>query len=120
MQLRHATMCFAPFTQGFLLTSTFKVLTGVFGLQGADVTFEVRMPQEEVAISQLAVLENFSQHGVYVKFDNGEAAELEEQALQHALRESAAAAEAASRNGCADMWTVSLAVPSPYRKCSPA
>ncbi|KAK9827595.1 hypothetical protein WJX81_002104 [Elliptochloris bilobata] len=49
--------------------------------------------KEEVAISQLAVLENFTEHGLYVKFDDGEAAALEEQALVHALRESAAAAD---------------------------
>ena len=54
------------------------------------------MPQEEVAISQLAVLENFAEHLLYVKFDDGEAAALEEQALAQALRESAAAADAPS------------------------
>ncbi len=53
------------------------------------------MPQEEVAISQLAVLENFAEHGLYVKFDDSEAAALEKQALEHALRESAAEAAAA-------------------------
>jgi hypothetical protein len=53
------------------------------------------MPQEEVAISQLAVLENFAEHGLYVKFDDSEAAALETQALEHALRESAAEAAAA-------------------------
>ena len=65
------------------------------------MTIEVRMPQEEVAISQLAVLENFAEHGLYVKFDNAEAAALEEQALAQALRESAAAADALSAGpGC--------------------
>lgn len=67
-------------------------LGAVRASQGGTVTVEVRLPQEEVAISQLAVLENFAQHGLYVKFDDGEAAALEEQAVAHALRESAAAA----------------------------
>ena len=49
------------------------------------------------------MLENFAEHGLYVKFDNAEAAALEEQALAQALRESVAAADALSAGpGCSD------------------
>ena len=48
----------------------------------------LRQPRTEAHLSQLAVLENFAEHGLYVKFSNQEAEELEREALALALEES--------------------------------
>ena len=48
----------------------------------------LRQPRTEAHLSQLAVLENFAEHGLYVKFSNEEAEELEREALALALEES--------------------------------
>ena len=58
------------------------------GLQGATATVSLRQPRTEAHLSQLAVLENFAEHGLYVKFSNQEAEELEREALALALEES--------------------------------
>ena len=58
------------------------------GLQGATATVSLRQPRTEAHLSQLAVLENFAEHGLYVKFSNEEAEELEREALALALEES--------------------------------
>ena len=60
----------------------------VCGLQGATATVSLRQPRTEAHLSQLAVLENFAEHGLYVKFSNQEAEELEREALALALEES--------------------------------
>lgn len=57
--------------------------------QGATATVELRHPRTEAHLSQLAVLENFAEHGLYVKFSNEEAQQLEREALALALQESA-------------------------------
>ena len=57
-------------------------------LQGATATVSLRQPRTEAHLSQLAVLENFAEHGLYVKFSNDEAEELEREALALALEES--------------------------------
>ena len=57
-------------------------------LQGATATVSLRQPRTEAHLSQLAVLENFAEHGLYVKFSNEEAEELEREALALALEES--------------------------------
>jgi hypothetical protein len=49
---------------------------------------ELRHPQTEAHLCQLAVLENFAEHGLYVKFSNEEAEQLEQEALALALAES--------------------------------
>jgi hypothetical protein len=58
-------------------------------LQGGTATVALRCVHEEVHLSQLAVQENFAEHGVYVKFSNDEAEQLEREALALALAESA-------------------------------
>ena len=57
-------------------------------LQGATATVSLRQPRTEAHLSQLAVLENFAEHGLYIKFSNEEAEELEREALALALEES--------------------------------
>ena len=57
--------------------------------QGTTATVELRHPRTEAHLSQLAVLENFAEHGLYVKFSNEEAQQLEREALALALQESA-------------------------------
>ena len=63
-------------------------LDHITGLQGATATVSLRQPRTEAHLSQLAVLENFAEHGLYVKFSNQEAEELEREALALALEES--------------------------------
>lgn len=46
---------------------------------------ELRHPKTEVHLCQLAVFENFAEHGLYVKFTNEEAEQLESEALALAL-----------------------------------
>jgi hypothetical protein len=46
---------------------------------------ELRHPKTEVHLCQLAVFENFAEHGVYVKFTDEEAEQLEREAIALAL-----------------------------------
>lgn len=61
----------------------------VIEAQGGTATVELRQPQTEAHLCQLAVLENFAENGLYVKFSNEEAEQLEQEALAIALAESA-------------------------------
>lgn len=72
----------AVFTKGIIQSKASR------GLQGATATVSLRQPRTEAHLSQLAVLENFAEHGLYIKFSNQEAEELEKEALALALEES--------------------------------
>lgn len=61
---------------------------------------ELRHPQTEAHLCQLAVLENFAEHGLYVKFSNEEAEQLEQEALALALAESAREASMLRSDSC--------------------
>ncbi len=78
---------------------------------------ELRHPQTEAHLCQLAVLENFAEHGLYVKFSNEEAEQLEQEALALALAESTREASMLRcGHSCAKLFSFAL-VPQPGVEC---
>ncbi|KAK9918719.1 hypothetical protein WJX75_006260 [Coccomyxa subellipsoidea] len=83
--------------------------------KGGTAHVELRHPQTEAHLCQLAVLENFAEHGLYVKFSNEEAEQLEQEALALALAESTREA-GMLREGDGQTRQASTLASTPYSK----